>query len=170
MRKDNKKGNEDMKGKKGKDDIKNKKVEEIKPEMKVLFLLFFCYFVVIFQIDILNPLPQYDLMKEVKYTYNNLDIDNTNNTKPVYNSYTKNIALYMRACLRYINCYFTMHQQGMEVDEKIFKLLKKIETINNLSINFIVPISIRIELYYMFSLYYKNCFYKEIIAVQNEYI
>ena len=71
------------------------------------------------------------------------------------NSYTKNVALYMRACLRYINCYFTLYTVGTDLDEKILDLLKMLEIINELSINFIIPISFRIELQYLFALYNK---------------
>lgn len=113
----------------------------------------------------MNPIPQYDLMKEVKYTYSNLDIEQQNNTKPVYNSYTKHVALYLRACLRYINCYFTLLSVGSDLDESILELLKKLEIINELSINFIIPISFRIELQYLFALYYKYAFLKEITKI-----
>lgn len=85
-------------------------------------------------------------MKEEKFTYTPVDSEITNNTKPIYNSYMKNVALYMRACLRYINCYFTLYVEGTELDPTILTLLKKIEAINDLSINFIIPISFRIEL------------------------
>ncbi len=49
-------------------------------------------------------------MKEVKYTYNSLDIEHTNCAKPIYNTYSKNVSIYMRSCLRYINCYFVLHE------------------------------------------------------------
>lgn len=122
------------------------------------------------KVDPLNPIPQYDLMKEVKYTYSPVDAEQQNNTKPVYNSYTKNVALYMRACLRYIHCYFTLYKFGSELDEKILELLKKLERIHDLSINFIIPISFRIELQYLFALYYKHSFNKEVNKIENEYI
>lgn len=78
--------------------------------------------------------------------------------------------MYLRACLRYINCYFTLYTLGSDLDEKILELLKKLEVINELSINFIIPMSFRIELQYLFALYYKYSFYKEIIKIQSEYI
>ncbi|EAR94374.2 hypothetical protein TTHERM_00049190 (macronuclear) [Tetrahymena thermophila SB210] len=153
-KKDVKKGKEDPKAKKN-DKKGAVKVEEVKPDMKV---------------DPLNPIPQYDLMKEVKYTYANLDIEILNNTKHIYNSYIKNVALYMRACLRYVNCYFTLYTIGSELDENVLEILKKLEKINELSINFIIPISFRIELQYLFALYHKYSFYREIYKIQGEYI
>lgn len=120
--------------------------------------------------DPLNPLVGEDLLKEVKYTYSEVDADGTNNTKPVYNSYMRIIPSYVRASLRYVCCYFTLFEEGREVDQSIKQLLAKLEAICELSMNFIIPISFRVELQYLFALCEKFSFYKEVYAIQEEYI
>jgi hypothetical protein len=109
-------------------------------------------------------------MKEVKIDKTKVDAEITNNNKPIFNSYLKNVTIYMRSCLRYISCYFTLYVEGSDLDPSILGLLKKIDRISDLSINFIIPISFRIELNYLFALYYKFEFYREVNKVQIEYI
>lgn len=117
----------------------------------------------------LNAIPQYDFTKDVANTYNPLDIEVANNNKIIYNIYQKYVILYIKVALRYINSTYTLMnlldpQSEQQLDD-LLTLLKRLETMQDLNKNYMIPVSLRIELQYMFAKYHKFKFEKSVLGV-----
>lgn len=126
------------------------------------------------KISLLNSLPEFDFTKEVRNTYNPLDIDVANNNKMIYNIYQKHVILYVKAALRYVNSTYTLINL-LDINseaqlEDLLALLKRLETMQDLNKNYMIPVSLRVELQYMLAKYHKFKFEKSVLNVQDQYI
>ncbi|CAD8200548.1 unnamed protein product [Paramecium pentaurelia] len=142
----------------------------------------------------LNQLPNFNFIQPTKLTYTTVDIDTINNTQYQYNCYLKNIELWQRASLRYVDIMITLNQANenstISIDSQessvasdsesdkssvkdifdinvISEIVNKIDTSISKSIN--VPISFRLELYYLQSKIFKMRFVQLLLNLQQKY-
>lgn len=83
------------------------------------------------------------------------------------------VVLYIRSALRWINCVVTkqkLAKTGSSSFDNIIKLLQKVEYMREMSKNFLVPISLRLEISYMFAKVYKIKFEESVQEIQDTYI
>jgi len=62
------------------------------------------------KVEPLKIMANYNFMNDIKYSFNSLEKENTNNTKIIYNIYTRYVVLYIRCVLRYVNCKLIYNQ------------------------------------------------------------
>ncbi|CAD8195886.1 unnamed protein product [Paramecium pentaurelia] len=142
----------------------------------------------------LNQQSNFNFIQSTKLTYTTVDIDTINNTQYQYNCYLKNIELWQRASLRYVDIMITLNQanenSNISIDSQessvvsdsesdkssikdifdinvINEIVNKIHTSISKSIN--VPISFRLELYYLQSKIYKMRFVQLLLNLQQKY-
>ena len=90
-----------------------------------------------------------------------------NNMKLKSNIYVKNLDLYTKACLRYVNCWLIVHA-GADVPAEIIALLTGAEQVLNKTINALL--NLKFEFNYLWGKVHKQRFIFEITQIQNNYI
>ena len=80
------------------------------------------------KVEPLKIMANYNFMNDIKHSFNSLEKENTNNTKIVYNIYTRGVILYIRCVLRYVNCKLISNPLH-NLDDNIKNLLVKVDQI-----------------------------------------